>query len=61
MPRGYPTAPSETVFSIGISRDKVDALKRAKFIAITTTLTGDGKMQKLYDNSTYWHFNDGGF
>ena len=50
--RGYPIAPSETVFSIGISRDKVDALKRAKFIAITTTLTGDGKMQKLYDNSS---------
>ena len=49
---GYPTAQSETVFSIGIGRDKVDALKKAKFIAITTTLTGDGKMQKLYDNST---------
>ena len=30
----------------------MDALKKAKFIAITTTLTGDGKMQKLYDNST---------
>jgi hypothetical protein len=50
--RGYPIAPSETVFSIGIGRDKVDALKKAKFIAITTTLTGDGKMQKLYDNSS---------
>jgi hypothetical protein len=49
---GYPTAQSETVFSIGIGRDKVDALKKAKFIAITTTLTGDGKMKKLYDNST---------
>ena len=50
--KGYPTSPTETVFSIGIGRDKVDALKRAKFIAITTSLTGDGKMQKLYDNST---------
>jgi hypothetical protein len=48
---GYPIAQSETVFSIGIGRDKVEALKKTKFIAITTTLTGDGKMNKLYDNS----------
>jgi hypothetical protein len=50
--KGYPTVPSETVFSIGIGRDKIDALMKAKFIAITTSLTGDGKMQKLYDNSS---------
>lgn len=49
--KGYPTKPTETVFSIGID-DKVDALKKAKFIAITTSLTGDGKMQKFYDNSS---------
>jgi len=33
-------------------REKIDALMKAKFIAITTTLKGDGKMQKLYDNSS---------
>lgn len=49
--KGYPIEPMETAFSIGIGRDKIAALKMAKFIAITTTLLGDGKMQKLYNNS----------
>jgi hypothetical protein len=46
---GYPTQSSDTYFTLGLGRDKIDALKKAKFIGITTTFTGSGQMQKIYD------------
>jgi hypothetical protein len=49
---GYPNQPGETFFTLGLGKDKIEALKKAKFIAITTTFLGSGKMQKIYDVST---------
>jgi hypothetical protein len=46
---GYPTQSSDTYFTLGLGRDKIEALKKAKFIGITTTFTGSGQMQKIYD------------
>ncbi|MEY3859796.1 MAG: hypothetical protein RIS50_77, partial [Bacteroidota bacterium] len=36
----------------GLGKEKIEALKKAKFIAITTTFLGSGKMQKIYDVSS---------
>lgn len=49
--KGFATNPFDGAFSIAIGRDKIDALKKTKFIAITTTLIGNGKMQRIYDNA----------
>jgi hypothetical protein len=50
--KGYPLDAVETVFTLGLGKDKMAALKSAKFIAITTTLVGSGKMMKIYDVSS---------
>jgi hypothetical protein len=50
--KGYPLEAVETVFTLGLGKDKMAALKSAKFIAITTTLVGSGKMMKIYDVSS---------
>jgi hypothetical protein len=49
---GYPLDAVETVFTLGLGKEKMAALKSAKFIAITTTLVGSGQMQKIYDVSS---------
>jgi len=49
---GYPSLPAETFFTLGLGKDKIEALKKAKFIAITTTFMGSGQMQKIYDVSS---------
>ncbi len=49
---GYPSQPGETFFTLGLGKDKIEALKKAKFIAITTTFLGSGQMQKIYDVSS---------
>jgi hypothetical protein len=49
---GYPSQPAETFFTLGLGKDKIEALKKAKFIAITTTFMGSGQMQKIYDVSS---------
>lgn len=50
--KGYPLDAVETVFTLGLGKEKMAALKSAKFIAITTTLVGSGQMQKIYDVSS---------
>jgi hypothetical protein len=50
--KGYPLDAVETVFTLGLGKEKMAALKSAKFIAITTTLVGSGKMMKIYDVSS---------
>lgn len=50
--KGYPLGAVETVFTLGLGKEKMAALKSAKFIAITTTLVGSGKMMKIYDVSS---------
>ena len=50
--KGYPLDAVETIFTLGLGKEKMAALKSAKFIAITTTLVGSGQMQKIYDVSS---------
>jgi len=50
--KGYPLQSGDTYFTLGLGKEKIEALKKAKFIAITTTFLGSGKMQKIYDVSS---------
>lgn len=48
---GYPTNASKSTLKIGLERSQIYRLKKTKFIGIKMNVQGNGKMQKLYNNS----------
>ncbi len=48
---GYPTTASKSTLKIGLERSQIYRLKKSKFIGIKMNVQGNGKMQKLYNNS----------
>jgi hypothetical protein len=48
---GYPISGSKSTLKIGLERAQIYRLKKSKFIGIKMNVQGNGKMQKLYNNS----------
>ena len=48
---GYPTSASKSTLKIGLERSQIYRLKKTKFLGIKMNVQGNGKMQKLYNNS----------